>query len=137
MIHRERMNPPQYVYPRDEWRFVEQEFYPRFLAQAETFFSTANGYFGIRGAFEEGQPAHDNGSFVNGFYESWPIVYGEEAYGFAKTGQTIVNVPDGKIIKLYVDDEPFYLPTAELVQFERVLDMLEAACPVILDHLLE
>jgi alpha,alpha-trehalose phosphorylase len=123
MIHRERIYPPQYVYPRDEWRFVEQEFYPRFLAQAETFFSTANGYLGIRGAFEEGQPAHDNGTFVNGFYESWPIVYGEEAYGFAKTGQTIVNVPDGKIIKLYVDDEPFYLPTAELGHFERVLDM--------------
>jgi alpha,alpha-trehalose phosphorylase len=123
MIHRERMNPPLYVYPRDEWRFVEQEFYPRFLAQTETFFSTANGYLGIRGAFEEGQPAHQNGTFVNGLYESWPIVYGEEAYGFAKTGQTIVNVPDGKIIKLYVDDEPFYLPTADLVQFERVLDM--------------
>jgi alpha,alpha-trehalose phosphorylase len=115
MIHRERMNPPLYVYPRDEWRFVEQEFYPRFLAQTETFFSTANGYLGIRGAFEEGQPAHQNGTFVNGLYESWPIVYGEEAYGFAKTGQTIVNVPDGKIIKLYVDDD--------LVQFERVLDM--------------
>jgi alpha,alpha-trehalose phosphorylase len=123
MIHRERLNPPLYVYPRDEWRFVEQEFYPRFLAQTETFFSTANGYLGMRGAFEEGQPAHENGTFVNGFYESWPIVYGEEAYGFAKTGQTIVNVPDGKIIKLYVDDEPFYLPTADLGHFERVLDM--------------
>ena len=63
------------------------------------------------------------GTFVNAFYESWPIVYGEEAYGFAKTGQTIVNVTDSQVIKLYVDDEPFYLPTASLLQYERRLDM--------------
>ena len=36
------------------------------------------------------------GCFLNGFYETWPIVYGEAAYGFAKTGQTIVNATDGK-----------------------------------------
>ena len=33
----------------------------------------------------------------------------EDAYGFATTGQTIVNVPDAKIMKLYVDDEPLEL----------------------------
>jgi alpha,alpha-trehalose phosphorylase len=123
MIHRERVIPPRYVYPADEWRMVEKQFYPRFLARYETIFSTANGYLGMRGTFEEGTPVFENGTFVNGFYESWPIVYGEEAYGFAKTGQTIVNVTDSKIIRLYVDDEPFYLPTANLLHFERVLDM--------------
>jgi alpha,alpha-trehalose phosphorylase len=102
---------------------VETRFYPKFLAQAETFFSTANGYLGMRGNFEEGRPVYQNGTFVNGFYESWPIVYGEEAYGFATTGQTILNVTDSKIIKLYVDDEPFFLPTANLLRFERALDM--------------
>jgi alpha,alpha-trehalose phosphorylase len=35
----------------------------------------------------------------NGFYETRPIVYGEDAYGFAKTGQTICNVTDSKIIQ--------------------------------------
>ena len=64
-----------------------------------------------------------NGTYVNGFHETWPIVYGEEAYGFAKLGQTIVDVPDAKIIRLYVDDEPFFLPTATLEGFERALDM--------------
>ena len=38
-------------------------------------------------------------------------------------GQTIVDVPDAKVIRLYVDDEPFYLPTATLECFERALDM--------------
>ena len=123
MLHRERLKPPKYVYPPHEWKFIEKDFYPRFLAQSETMFSLGNGYIGMRGNFDEGRPTFENGTFVNGFYESWPIVYGEEAYGFAQTGQTIVNVPDTKIIRLYVDDEPFYLPTADLISFERVLDM--------------
>ena len=94
MIHRERLTLPSYVYPADEWRFVEKRFFPRLLPQTETFFATANGYLGMRGSFEEGRPVYQSGTFVNGFYESWPIVYGEEAYGFASTGQTIVNVTD-------------------------------------------
>ena len=123
MIHRKRVEPPRHIYPPDQWRLIEKKFYPKFQGQTETLFSTSNGYIGIRGVFEEGQPSYDNGTFINGFYESWPITYGEEAYGFSKTGQTIVNVTDSKIIKLYVDDEPFYLPTAKLLKFERVLDM--------------
>ena len=86
MIHCERMKYPEHVYPADPWRMVEKRFYPRFMAQTESLFATGNGYLGMRGNFEEGSPAHENGTFVNGFYESWPIVYGEEAYGFAKMG---------------------------------------------------
>ncbi|MEL7245002.1 MAG: glycosyl hydrolase family 65 protein [Cyanobacteria bacterium J06573_2] len=123
MLRREPLNPPKYVYPVDEWRMVEKQYYPRFQAQMETIFSIGNGYLGMRGVCEEVTPCTENGTFINGFYESWPIVYGEEAFGFPKTGQTIVNVTDSKIIKLYVDDEPFSLSTANLLSFERVLDM--------------
>jgi len=123
MIPRKLVERPHYIYPADEWRMVEKRFYPPFLAASETIFATANGYLGMRGNFEEGAPIFQSGTFVNGFYESWPIVHGEEAYGFAKTGQTILNVTDSKIIKLYVDDEPFSLSTANLVNFERALDM--------------
>jgi alpha,alpha-trehalose phosphorylase len=119
------MKPPPYVYPPDPWRLLEKRFFPRFLAQTETIFSTGNGYLGMRGTFEEGTPVSQSGTFINGFHETWPIVYGEEAYGFARTGQTIVNVPDTKIIKLYIDDEPFYLPRAHLFSFERALNMKE------------
>jgi alpha,alpha-trehalose phosphorylase len=89
----------------------------------ETLFSTANGYLGMRGVCEEGDPVAQNGTFINGFYETYEIEYAEGAYGYAKTGQTIVNVTDSKLIKLYVDDELFYLPTANLLKFERALDM--------------
>jgi len=123
MIHRERMEYPDYVYPSDPWKFIEKRFYPRYLGQIESIFSLGNGYLGMRGNCEEGTPAYQRGTFVNGFYESWPIIYGEEAFGFAQTGQTMVNLPDSFIIKLYVDDEPLFLPTADLVRFERTLDM--------------
>ena len=123
MIRHETIRPPKHIYPIDQWRIVENAFYPDFLAQTETLFSLANGYLGMRGNFIEGRPCSENGTFVNRFYESWPIVYGEEAYGFAKTGQTIVNVHDAKLIRLYVDDEPFFLASANLLNYERVLDM--------------
>jgi alpha,alpha-trehalose phosphorylase len=123
MIKRESLLPPEHIYPIDDWKLIEKRFDKRFLAQNETFFSIGNGYLGMRGNFEEGAPVFQSGTFVNGFHETWPIIYGEEAYGFAKTGQTMLNLPDSTIIKLYVDDEPFYLPTANLLDYERVLDM--------------
>ncbi|UCE02012.1 MAG: glycoside hydrolase family 65 protein [Candidatus Latescibacterota bacterium] len=123
MLHRERSVPPEYIYPFDEWKMIERRFDSRFLAQSETIFATANGYMGMRGNFEEGAPVAYNGTYINAFHETWPIVYGEEAHGFAKTGQTMLNVTDCRLIKLYVDDEPLYLPTANLLQYERTLNM--------------
>src|SRR5262245_1022451 len=96
---------------------------PDLLEQSETMFTLGNGYLGMRGCFEEGGPIGQNGTFINGFYESWPIVYPEDAYGLATTGQTIVNATDTTIIKLYVDDEPFWLPHATVRTFDRRLNM--------------
>ena len=118
-----RVDPPEDIYPVDEWRLVETRFDEERLAAAEALFATANGYLGMRGTCDEGLPVEHSGTYVNGFHETWPIVYGEEAYGFAKQGQTIVDLPDAKVIRLYVDDEPFHLPTATLEGFERALDM--------------
>ena len=123
MLHHERLRPPSHDYPADEWNVIEKAFRPEFLAQLETMLAVGNGYLGMRGCPEEGGPNAENGTFINGFYETWPIVYGEEAFGFAKTGQTICNVTDSKIIKLFVDDEPFWLPNAQLLDYDRRLNM--------------
>jgi alpha,alpha-trehalose phosphorylase len=123
MLHHERLRPPSREYPADEWNIIEKAFRPEFLAQIETMLALGNGYLGMRGCPEEGGPNAENGTFINGFYESWPIVYGEDAFGFAKTGQTICNVTDSKIIKLFVDDEPFWLPNAQLLSYDRRLNM--------------
>jgi alpha,alpha-trehalose phosphorylase len=126
MIHHERLKPPTRDYPADEWNIIEKGFHPEFLAQLETILALGNGYLGMRGCPEEGGPSAENSTLINGFYETHPIVYGEEAYGFAKTGQTICNVTDAKIIKLFVDDEPFWLPDANLLSYDRRLNMKSA-----------
>jgi alpha,alpha-trehalose phosphorylase len=123
MIHHERLRPPSHDYPADEWNVIEKRFNPEFLAQLETMLAVGNGYLGMRGCPEEGGPHAENSTLINGFYETSPIVYPEDAYGFAKTGQTIVSVTDSKIIKLFVDDEPLWLPSAHLVSYDRRLNM--------------
>ena len=123
MLHHERLRPPSRDYPADEWNVVEERFHPEFLAQMETILALGNGYLGMRGCPEEGGPNAENSTLINGFHETWPIVYGEQAFGFATTGQTIVNVTDSKIIKLFVDDEPFWLSNATLLAFDRRLNM--------------
>jgi alpha,alpha-trehalose phosphorylase len=115
--------PPVHLYPADEWRIVEARYSDEFVGLTETVFSLGNGFVGVRGSFEEGRPALVPGTFVNGFHETWPIMHAEGAHALARTGQTIVNVPDTTILKLYVDDEPFFLPTARIRDYERVLDM--------------
>jgi alpha,alpha-trehalose phosphorylase len=123
MIHHVPLRPPARDFPADEWNVIEKGFHPEFLAQLETMLALGNGYLGMRGCPEEGGPSAENATLINGFYETRPIVYGEEAYGFAKTGQTILNVTDSKIIKLFVDDEPFWLPNANLLSYDRRLNM--------------
>lgn len=120
---RPRLNPPADALPDDPWALKATTYLPDLLPQSETAFALANGYLGMRGSFEEDQPAREPGTYLNGFYETRPIVYGEQAYGFPKVGQTMLNCPDGKIIKLYVDDEPFDVQRAELLRFRRKLDL--------------
>jgi alpha,alpha-trehalose phosphorylase len=109
-------------FPIDEWALTEAEYRNDDLGVTESLFAVGNGYLGLRGNVEEGRETHTHGTFINGFHEIWPIRHAEEAFGFARTGQTIVNVPDNKTMKLYVDDEPMLLSVADLDEYERTLD---------------
>lgn len=109
-------------FPVDDWRLTERFYSGRDLGATETLFAVGNGYLGLRGNVEEGRETHTHGSFINGFHETWPIHHAEEAFGFARVGQTIVNVPDTKTMKLYVDDEPLLLSVADLEAYDRTLD---------------
>jgi alpha,alpha-trehalose phosphorylase len=109
-------------FPIREWAFTEARYGTDDLGITETLFAVGNGYLGMRGNVEEGRETHLHGTFVNGFHEVWPIRHAEEAFGFARVGQTIVNVPDNKTMKLYVDDEPMLLSVADLEFYERSLD---------------
>lgn len=113
---------PRHRFPADPWRLVETEPDRDDLGLTETLFAVANGYIGMRANPTEGREAHTHGTYVNGFHETWEIQHAENAYGFARVGQTIVNAPDAKLMKLYVDDEPLLLQRADLEEFERAID---------------
>jgi alpha,alpha-trehalose phosphorylase len=112
-------------FPVDEWALIETDFSTEDMGHTETLFSVGNGYLGMRGNSTEGRAGHVHGTFINGFHETWPIRHAEEAFGFARVGQTIVNAPDAKTIRLYVDDEPLVLNQADLLAYERKLDFID------------
>jgi alpha,alpha-trehalose phosphorylase len=124
---RRRLDPPRDIFPIDDWALAvvgyRREVFAEYVGQSETMFALANGFLGMRGTPEEDHPVYDPGTFLNGFYEIRPIVYGEHAYGFPKVGQTMLNCPSGTIIKLYVDDQPFDLESAEVLGYYRGVDL--------------
>jgi Glycosyl hydrolase family 65, N-terminal domain len=99
ILKREIVPPPEHLFPPDVWRFVEARWTPEFSDRTETAFALSNGYVGVRGALDEARPSLDPGTFINGFHETWQIVHAEEAYGLARTGQTMCNVPDAMVLE--------------------------------------
>ena len=101
-------------FPINEWGLTEAIYSTADLGVTETLFAVGNGYLGMRGNPEEGRPSYAHGTFVNGFHETLEINHAESAFGFARTGQTMISVPDSSTLKLYVDDEPLLLSIAVL-----------------------
>jgi alpha,alpha-trehalose phosphorylase len=112
-------------FPVDPWRLVERSYSGDDAGVTETIFAVGNGYLGLRGNHVEGRHSYEDGTFINGFHETFPIRHAEQAYGFAEVGQTIVNAPDPKVMRVYVDDEPISLDVADVREYERTLDMRE------------
>ncbi|MDB5053512.1 MAG: trehalose phosphorylase [Bacilli bacterium] len=115
------------IYPYEPWTITENSFDEKTNRRNETIFAVANGYIGMRGSFEEGLEdtaiPSSNGTYLNGFYDSTPIIYGEEAFGYAKNHQTMLNVTDSKIIDLIIDGEKFSLDSGTVNAYSRQLDM--------------
>ena len=93
------------------------------MGQTESVFALSNGHIGLRGNLDEGEPHALPGTYLNSCYEVRPLPYAEGGYGYPESGQTIINVTNGKLIRLLVDDEPFDLRYGTLRKHERVLDM--------------
>jgi len=113
------------IFTVEPWCVREPELHLDLIGQTETVFALANGHIGLRGNLDEGEPSRAPGTFLNSFYEVRPLPYAETAYGYPEAGQTIINVTNGKVIRLMVDDEPFDVRYGTLVRHERVLDLRE------------
>src|ERR1044072_5564762 len=99
----------------DPWSVRETALDLHGLARSESVFALANGHIGLRANLDEGEPYEVPGTYLNSFYELRPLPYAEAGYGYPESGQTVVNVTNGKLIRLLVDDEPFEIRYGKLV----------------------
>jgi alpha,alpha-trehalose phosphorylase len=113
------------VFAVEPWAVRERELHLDLLAQTESILALSNGHIGLRANLDEGEPAGSPGTYLNAFYETRPLPHAEAAYGNPEDAQTLINVTNGKIIRLLVDDEPFDIRYGQLVRHERVLDFRE------------
>ncbi|HYK84156.1 MAG TPA: glycoside hydrolase family 65 protein [Ktedonobacteraceae bacterium] len=107
----------------EEWSVREKGLHLGTLAQTESIFALSNGHIGLRGNLDEGEPHGLPGTYLNSFFELRPLPYAEGGYAYPDSGQTVINVTNGKLIRLLVDDEPFDVRYGELQDHERELDL--------------
>ena len=114
------VNAPYGIEP---WTLTESHLDLDLLAQSESVFALSNGHIGLRGNLDEGEPSGLPGTYLNSVYEERPLPYAEAGYGYPEIGQTVINVTNGKIIRLLVDDEPFDIRYGTLGSHVRTLDL--------------
>jgi alpha,alpha-trehalose phosphorylase len=110
-------------YGAEPWCLTESSLDLDLLAQSESVFALSNGHIGLRGNLDEGEPHGLPGTYLNSLYEVRPLPYAEAGYGFPDTGQSVINVTNGKIIRLLVNDEPFDVRYGTVRSHTRTLDM--------------
>ena len=106
----------------EPWCLRETALDLNILAQTESVFALSNGHLGWRGNLDEGEPHGLPGTYLNGVFELRSLPYAEAAYGRPESAQTVINVTNGKLIRLFVDDEPFDVRYGKLLSHERLLD---------------
>src|ERR1700754_3213458 len=108
------------IFPVEPWCVRETSLDLDILAQTESLLALSNGHIGLRANLDEGEPHGIPGTYLNSFYEVRPLPYAESGFGSPEAGQTIVDVTNGKLIRLLVDDEPFDVRYGKLMEHERV-----------------
>ncbi|MFO1243385.1 MAG: glycosyl hydrolase family 65 protein [Rickettsiales bacterium] len=113
------------LFPVEEWHIREDRPDVRITNLAETIFSQANGYIGTRGTFEEGSAnlASCEGMYINGVYLREPYEYPESAYAFATHNNKMIQVPNGKSVRLEIDGETLLCGASAISNYQRCLDL--------------
>lgn len=115
------MSTPE-LFDVDPWGIGRTTWEQQGASHREAVFALSNGNLGWRGTLDEADPCEISGTYLNGVFERHPLPYAEQGYGYPESGETMVDVPDGKIIRLIVDDEPFDVRTGRLEHHEQYLD---------------
>ncbi|TAP43455.1 glycosyl hydrolase family 65 protein [Arthrobacter sp. S39] len=109
-------------FPNTPWQLVETRHEPGNTGTLETLFALGNGHLGIRGAHWAAADADLPGSFINGLHEIWDIKHAENAFGFARTGQRIIYIPDANNFTVIIDGETLSLAESAVQEYRRSVD---------------
>lgn len=108
----------------DEWTIEVHDQAQITSPVSASLMAISNGYLGMRGdiglRLDDGA---ERATILAGFHETWPIVHAENAYGFARTGQTLLTFPDATGFKVFVDGVRIDLDEGEIEEVDRRLDM--------------
>jgi alpha,alpha-trehalose phosphorylase len=110
-------------YGVEPWCIVESELNLDMLEQTESVFALSNGHIGLRGNLDEGEPHGLPGTYLNSLFELRPLPYAEAGYGYPDSSQAIINVTNGKLIRLLINDEPFDVRYGVVHSHVRCLDL--------------
>ncbi|HMM31053.1 MAG TPA: glycosyl hydrolase family 65 protein [Clostridia bacterium] len=113
------------AFGNDPWALRETSFSRKGLRHREAVFSLGNGSLGLRGSFEEAYEGAYEGTYLNGFYESAPIRYGEIAFGYAKSSQTMLKLANAARIGFLIDGEAFSMDVGEVISHSRTLSFCD------------
>lgn len=93
-------------YELDNWNIIEEKFNPENSQNAEAVFTTANGYIGMRGQFEEGYDgANQIATVLNGVYEYFELVPVPYRPGFVHKMHSIIRQINPLNIKVFINGE--------------------------------
>ena len=99
----------------DNWHILETKLDQKNLHSHETVFTIGNGYLGTRGTFEEGFPADQPATLINGLFDDVPIFYSE-----------LVNTPNWMDLQILANGHRFNLKDARIKDYQRVLNLRNA-----------
>lgn len=102
------------------------------LEIAESLLFTGNGHIGARNTLEEQNYTHftsNRHTYINGFYDTYPINYPEQYFGASTTGEQMLPVIDGSLSKIIIGDQAVDINVQAITETNRYLD-LEAGLAV-------
>ncbi|KRM12824.1 glycosyl hydrolase family 65 protein [Paucilactobacillus suebicus] len=110
----------------ENWEIYDNELSVSDNQTIESILTVGNGYFGMRGAYEDdaiSEKSTTHGAYINGFYETAPITYGEQAHGYPSERQSMISLPDASHISLQLDGIPVDHNHGEITDNIRDLSM--------------
>ena len=106
------------------WHIIERGWRPESVRGAESLFAIGNGRFGQRANFEETYTGdHLRGSYLAGVYYPDKTRVGWWKNGYPEYFAKVLNATNWLDVRWSVDGEEVDLAQAEVLEFERILDM--------------